>query len=177
MSPTLLQLSLWRTSNYVKQPSHLCTFIQAPVLFSRRISRWSVPLRSLTKPLSLASLTSSRFSCPSRIYSLRARRWLALENAPSPITSWINYVIARCKLSYFLFGDVTGFRIPSPDFLTGILLRVPMLVERDFDFPKKRQGKKVSWIILSTPANASPVFILTCFINIHFSWTACTTAA
>ena len=51
-----------------------CMFSQAPVFFARRIRRWSVELRSLTKTLSLESLTTSRFFCPSKFYSLSSTR-------------------------------------------------------------------------------------------------------
>ena len=50
-------------------------------------------------------------------------------------------MLARYKLRHFLFADVTEFRNPRPDFLTGIILIFPAMGERDFDFPNKRREK------------------------------------
>ena len=120
------------------------TFIRALVIFSGRIRRWSVELRSLSKPLSLASLMSSRFFYQSHIYSLSARRLSELEKDPTPNMCRISSTLARCKLRYFLFADITGFRRPNPDFLAGIILRDPSMGEMGFFFPDKIQGKKAS---------------------------------
>ena len=59
---------------------------------------------------------------------------------PPHITAQIIYVLSYYKLRYFLFEEVTGFRRPDPIFLTGIVLRAPMMDERDFVFLKKRWG-------------------------------------
>ena len=152
-------------------------FSQVPVILSHRIRQRSVVLRSLNKPLSLAELMSYRFFCLLRLSSLGARRWLALDNAPSFFTSRINYVLARCKLRYFLFADVTGFRIPRPAFLTGIVLIVPTMGEIDFYFPKKSRGKKFSEITVYTPANEYPVVFVMCCISIHSYWVTYTNVA
>ena len=90
-----------------------------------------------------------------------------MENAPSPITDQINSVIARYKIRYFSFADVTVFRRPRPALLTGIVLRVPKMGERVFDFPNKRWGKNVFQSIFSTLANTSPVLFLMSCRNIH----------
>ena len=76
------------------------TFNQAPMFLARRIRQWSVPLRFVTVSLSLAPLTSCQFLFPSSLSSLSARSWSSLENMPSPVTSWINYVLERFKLRY-----------------------------------------------------------------------------
>ena len=65
---------------------------------------------------------------------------IGVGNFASPVTARINYVLAYCKLRYFLFTDSTGLRRPRPDFLTGIVIRVPTMGERYFFFPKKRYG-------------------------------------
>ena len=59
---------------------------------------------------------------PSRFSSLRVRRCSSSENAPPPVTARTSYVLPRWDLKYFSCADVTGFRSPSPDFLTGIVL-------------------------------------------------------
>ena len=78
---------------------------------------------------------------------------------------------------YFLLAEVTRFRIPYPDFLNSIVLRAPMMGEKDFFFPKKREGNFFSQIIFSTPANGSPVSVVTCYINMHSDWIARITKA
>ena len=139
--------------------------------------RLSVPLRSRTKPFGLVSYTDSQSFFLPHIYSPSFSRWSALENTPPPITALISYALPHREFSYLSFADVTGFRIPSPDFLNGIIIRAPTMGERVFVFLKKRRGKKVSRIIFSTPANASPVSQVTCCRNIHYYWIVRTTAA
>ena len=51
-------------------------------------------------------------------------------------------MLARYQLKYFLFAEVNGFRRLRLDFLTGIVLRVPTMDDRVFDFPRKRRGKR-----------------------------------
>ena len=84
--------------------------------------------------------------------------WLALDNAPTPVTSRTSSALPCLDLKYFYCAGVTGFRISSPAFLTGIVLRAPTTGERIFVFLKKIRGKKVSLIIFSTPAKASLVY-------------------
>ena len=150
---------------------------QAPVFLARSIRRRSVPWRSFTKPLSVTSYMSSQFFSPSCIYSPRARRWLALESAPHPVTSLISSVLPRWELRYLSFSGVAGFSILNPDFFTVILLRAPTMGESGFFFTKKRRGKKVSWRIFSTTTNESPMSQIRCCINIHCDWIACPTRA
>ena len=45
---------------------------------------------------------------------------------PPPVTSRISSALPRVELNYFSWSEVTGFRIPSPYFLTAIVLRDPM---------------------------------------------------
>ena len=61
-----------------------------------------------------------------------------LVNDHPPVMDRINSVIARFKLRYLSFTDVTGFRRPMPTFLIGTVLRVPTMGERFFEIPKKR---------------------------------------
>ena len=145
------------------------------MILSRRSRRLSVPLSSQTKPLILVSYAASCYFFPSRLSYPSVRRWLALENASHPITARISSALPRWDIRYFSCADITIFRMPSPDFLTGIVLRAPMMCERVFFFPKKIRGKKVSRIILSTPVNMSPVSQLMRCINIHSYWIECTT--
>ena len=67
-----------------------------------------------------------------------------MEKSTSPVTDQIIFVLVHRKLSNFWSADVTGFWLPMPNFLTGILLRAPMRGVNDFDFTKKRRGKKFS---------------------------------
>ena len=141
-----------------------------------RIIWRSVESKSLTNPFRFSSLASSQFFCPSFLSYLSARRLLVFENAPYPVMAQINSVLVRCKLRYFLFVEVTGFRKPRTDFLTGIVLRVPTMGESFLTFRRKDEAK-ISQIILYTPANLSPVlFVMRC-INILSDWIVRTTAA
>ena len=70
--------------------------------------------------------------------------WSALDNTPPPVTAQTSYALPCWELNYLSCADVTGFRSPSPDFLTGIVLKAPMMGERVFVFLKKRRGKKFS---------------------------------
>ena len=135
--------------------------IQAPVVFARRSRCLSVPLISLNKLLSLDLYVTSWSFFPSRRSSLRVWRWSALENPPPTVTDRTSSALPCRELKYFSCADVTGFRISSPAFFTGIILRDPTTGDRIFVFPKKRRGKKVLQIIFSTPANASPVSLVT----------------
>ena len=69
----------------------------------------------------------------------------------------VSSVLPHVELKYFSCADVTAFRSHSLAFLTNIVLRDPTTEERVFVFTKKGRGKKVSEIIFSIPANASPV--------------------
>ena len=91
----------------------------------------------------------------SRLSSPSVCRWSALENPLSLVMALISSALPHLKLRYFYFSDITAFSSPSLDFLTRIVLRSPTMGERVFVFTKKKQGKKVSWIIFSTHANAS----------------------
>ena len=126
------------------------------------IRQLSVPLRSLTTPLSFVSYAAFRFFFLSHIYSFRVRKWLALENAPPNFTTRTSSVLLRWDINYFSCAYITGLRHPSTGFLVGIVIRDPTMGERVFVFPKKRRGKKVYQIIFSTPANTSSVSQVTC---------------
>ena len=133
--------------------------------------------RFLKNPSSLVSLESYQVFLPSLISYLTAWRCLSVENSLYPSTYLINSVITYCKLSKFTLDEVTGFCSPRPDFLNFIALIVSTMVGRDFDFPKKRRGKKFFQRSFSTPANVYPVFFVTCYKNKHSDWIARTTAA
>ena len=77
------------------------TFSQVPVILESRSRHLSVNLMLLTKPLSLDSYMASRYLFPSRRSSLRVRRWLTLENAPSTITSHTSPALSLWELKYF----------------------------------------------------------------------------
>ena len=106
--------------------------------------------------------------------SVGGRHWI---KPTPPATARTSSVLPRWELKYLSCADVTGFRSPSPDFLTGIVFRAPTKGERVFVFPNKRRGKKFSRIIFSTPTNTSPVSQVLHCRNIHPDWIACTTAA
>ena len=150
---------------------------QEHAFLARRMRHRSNPSRYLTRPLSLASWASSWICCLSRLSSLCVIMWTEVENNLSPVTASISLLLAHRKLRYLLLADVTGSCRPRPYFLNGIVLKVPTMGGRDFDFPKKIQGKKVSKRIFSTPANDYPVFFVTHCRNIHSDWIARTTAA
>ena len=118
------------------------TISQAPVILTCRGRRLSVPLISLNKLLIMDSYATSQYLFLSRCYSLRVRMWLALDNAPTPVTSRTSSALPCLDLKYFYCAGVTGFRISSPAFLTGIVLRAPTTGERIFVFLKKIRGKK-----------------------------------
>ena len=122
------------------------------MILVRRIRGLLVPLRLQAKLLSLVLYATSRYFFPLRIYSPRVRRWSALDNAPPPITARTSSALPHWELKYSFCADVTRFRSPITSFFTGIVLRDPMMWERFFVFPKKRQGKFFSRIIFSTPA-------------------------
>ena len=67
-----------------------------------------------------------------------------VENSLSPFMALISSVLARHKLKNFSVVEVTGFYSPRPTFFDKNVLKVPTMDGRDFDFPKNRQGKKVS---------------------------------
>ena len=134
-----------------------------------------VLLRSQTRPLIFVSFATSRYFYPSRLSSPSIHIWSELENTPPSVTALIISALPCWELSYLSFSDVARFRRTSLATLIGIVLRVPTMGERVFVFPKKRQGKKVSWIIFYTPTNVSPMSKVTCYRNIHSSWIACTT--
>ena len=118
------------------------TLSHASVLLSHIIRRLSVPLRSLTKPLSLDSHMTSQASFPSRCSSLRVHRWSALETPPPPTTACTISTILRVELTYFSFFYVTRFRSPSLSFLTLIVIIDPT-TGRDFSyFWRKDEAKK-----------------------------------
>ena len=73
----------------------------ALVILECRIRRLSVPLRQLTKPLSLDSYVTFHDSYPSFRSSLRIQRWPALENPPSTVTARISSAIPRVELKCF----------------------------------------------------------------------------
>ena len=147
------------------------------MLLARRSRRLSVPLRFITKPLSLDLYAMSRYFFLSHRYSLRVRMWSALENAPPIFTARTSSALTHRELKYFSCADFTVFRIPSPTLLTGIVLRAHTMGERVLVFLNKRRGKKVSRIIFSNPVNASPMSQVAPLRKIHSDWIARTTAA
>ena len=151
--------------------------IQELVCLACSIRRRPGDLRFSTSPPILVPLAASHIFCLSHISTLSSRRWLAVENILSPITSQISSVLARRELRNLDSTDVMGFLRPRPAFLARIIFRVTTRGVRDFDFPKKRRSKKFYQIILSMPANASPVFLVTRCKNIHSDLIAHTTAA
>ena len=155
----------------------LRTLSQAPLILARRIMRLSVPWISLTKPLILDFYATSRAFFPPCRSSLRVRMWSALENPPPPVTARSSSALPRMDRKYFSWADVTGFRGPSPYFLTGIVIRDPTTKEIIFVFPNKRREKNVSWSIFFTHATASPMYHVTCCRNIHSDLIAHATAA
>ena len=132
------------------------TASQEPVFCAHRTIRWLGSSRSLNSPLSLSLLSTSRIFCPPHVSSLSARRWLSVGNYLSPVMAPIRSLLARSKVRYLSLAGVTGSCRPRPYFLIGIVLKVTAMVGKDFDFPKKRWGKKVSRRSLSTPANTYP---------------------
>ena len=101
------------------------TLSQAPVFLARRIWGLSVPLRLLTKPLSLVFYAASRSLFMSCISSLRVRMWSALDNATPPVTAQTSSALSHWNLKYLSCVDVNVFRSPRPHFLTSIVLRAP----------------------------------------------------
>ena len=166
----------WKSvaDNNVPATLLLSTLSQEPVLLVRRIRRLLVPLRLQTKPLILVLYLASRSLFMSRLSSPNFHMWSWLDNSPPPAMSQTNSALLRWVISYFSCSEITGFRIPNPDFLTRIALRAPTMGERFFLFPRK--GKKFSRIILSTPANAYHVYQVKHCRNIHSDWIARTTA-
>ena len=113
------------------------------------------------------------------VHSLKKKLTMNLEIAYLEFekTPWPSSALLCLELKYFYCAYVNGFRSPSPDLLTSIVIRYPMMGERGFVFPNKRRGKKSSWIIISTPANASPLSQVTRWRNIHSDLILRTTAA
>ena len=63
---------------------------------------------------------------------------------------WNNYALACFKLRYLLFADVTAFRKPNPNLLTGIVIRSPPISEREISFWRKDEAKRF-------PKSSSPL--------------------
>ena len=129
-----------------------CTLNQAPVFLAFRIRRLSVTSRYTSKPLSVVSFVSSRFS----------DRCAFLHRAPEFGQHWRTLLTpSGPELVPLLPTENLGnfsllISLYSGALLTGIVLRAPTMGERDFFFLKKRRGKNVSRIIFSTPANTPP---------------------
>ena len=134
-----------------------CTFIQAPAFLACRIRLRLVPRRYPTKPLSLESFASSKFFCLSRRSSLSARVWSELENPPLPFNYQIISALACWELGYFLFADVTGFRIPNPNLLTGVVLISSTIVESDFSFQRQYEAKSSPEYSFPLPQSPPPI--------------------
>ena len=49
-------------------------------------------------------------------------------------------MLTHSEIRYLLLADVTRYCRARPNFLTGIVLKVTIMGERDFDFLKKTQG-------------------------------------
>ena len=120
------------------------TFRQAPMVLAHMTRQWSVPLRFVTISLSLVPLTSYQFFFPSILSSLSARSWSPLENTPSPVPSWINYIIERFKIRYLC----TSRSRKSQDSWVPCCLYWPasylefLLLVRDFLLSKEKAGQK-----------------------------------
>ena len=112
----------------------------------------------LTIPSTLASLIPFQDFLPSLLSYLTAWRWSAVESSLTPVTALINSMLVRYKLRNLSSADVTGFCRSRLDFLTGIVIKFPMIGGREFYSLKKRWGKKVPRRSLSTHTNAYPVF-------------------
>ena len=57
-----------------------------------------------------------------------------VENDLSPIKNPTSLLVSGIKLRYLSFDDITGSFRPRLDFLTGIVLKVPTMDGRYFDF-------------------------------------------
>ena len=113
--------------------------------------------------------------CLSRLYSLINIRLLEAKNSLAPFTAPTRSMLACSKLRYLLLDDVTGSCSPIMALLTDVVLKVPTMGGRYFEFLKKIWGKKVSQRRFSPPANAYPVsFVMRCK-NIRSSYTKQTT--
>ena len=151
--------------------------IQETVFFVRsRILRLSLG-RSCMVSANLISLDLSHtFNLSLQSY-LTILSWSEVEKLLLPVTTLTNSKLARFELSMFSFNDVTGFWIPRPDLLTGIVLKVPMMGRRVFSFPKKRRDKEVLRRSFSTPAKANTVSFVTHFGNIYSYCIPCAMAS
>ena len=67
-----------------------------------------------------------------------------VDNSISQMKSPIRSLLVLRKIKYFLLADVTGYCRHMPDLLTGSILKVPTMDERDLGFPKKIRGKNIS---------------------------------
>ena len=98
----------------------------------------------------LISLTPSCPFTPSLHFSLTTLTWPAVEKLLVPVTKLTNSMLASFELSIFLCADVTGFCRPRPDFLTGIIRKVPMLGGGGgMSFQIRRKARRV-WREVST---------------------------
>ena len=92
---------------------------------------------------------------------LPARMWSVVESTLLPVTAPISLHIARSKLVYFYFADVTGFCSPSLSLFAINILRDPTTGGRVFYLPKKIQVKEVSCRNFSNPLNDCPIYFVT----------------
>ena len=67
-----------------------------------------------------------------------------VDNSISPMKDPIISLLVRSKIRHFLLADVTGYCRHMPDLLTGNILKLPTMGERDLGFPKKIRGKNIS---------------------------------
>ena len=61
-----------------------------------------------------------------------------VESLLTPVTALINSMLVRYKLRNLSSADVTGFCRYRLDFLTGIVIKFPMIGGREFYSLKKR---------------------------------------
>ena len=113
----------------------------------------------------------------SRLSYLISRRWSAVENALPPVMDPISLLLARRELKYLLLAHITVSYRHSPYFLAGIILKIPTMGERYFNFPRKIWCKQFSQRISSTLQNAYSVSFVTRLKNIHSDGIAKTAAA
>ena len=74
------------------------------------------------------------------------------------LTAPISVSLVLIKIVYLYFDDVKGLCKPIPDFITRNVLRYPTIGGRVYNFPRKRQGKKVYCRIFAISVNVYPMY-------------------
>ena len=111
------------------------------MILALMIRRLSVHLRLWTKPWNLVWYSAYPYLFPSRLSYPSLCRWLALDNAPLPVTDQTSYTLPQWEIKYFSCADITGSMSPSPVFLTGIILRAPTMGKRVFCLSEENMYK------------------------------------